>query len=145
MHFAYLWQRSSFVERALLTAVAHLMDAEMMFRADDLIQYLETYGIELTAVEVTTALNSLVEREILAETPVGVTTQYELKIGLVGLWVAQHKSLSKLHAEKDADRAKKQNGRHRLTPHNSFGSQSDCNFPTVSGVRSRQRSMVNWI
>ena len=106
VHFAYLWQRSSFVERALLTAVAHLMDAEMMFRADDLIQYLETYGIELTAVEVTTALNSLVEREILAETPVGVTTQYELKIGLVGLWVAQHKSLSKLHAEKDADRAK---------------------------------------
>ncbi|MBK8128782.1 MAG: hypothetical protein IPK53_07495 [bacterium] len=41
VHFAYLWQRSSFVERALLTAVAHLMDAEMMFRADDLIQYLK--------------------------------------------------------------------------------------------------------
>ncbi|MCB8985040.1 MAG: PQQ-binding-like beta-propeller repeat protein [Ardenticatenaceae bacterium] len=105
VHFAYMWQRSSFAERALLTAVSHLMDVEMIFRAEDLMQYLETYGISLTPTEVTAALNTLVEREILAEASAGVTTQYELKIGLVGLWVAQHKSLSKLHAEKEAARA----------------------------------------
>jgi len=81
------------------------MDVEMIFRAEDLMQYLETYGISLTPTEVTAALNTLVEREILAEASAGVTTQYELKIGLVGLWVAQHKSLSKLHAEKEAARA----------------------------------------
>ncbi|MBK8986096.1 MAG: PQQ-binding-like beta-propeller repeat protein [Chloroflexi bacterium] len=105
VHFAYLWQRSSFAERAVLTAVAHLMDVEMLFRPEDLMHYLGVYGIDLTPTEVTTALNSLVEREILAEASAGVTTQYELKIGLVGLWVAQHKSLSKLHAEKEANRA----------------------------------------
>ena len=101
VHFAYLWQRSSFAERALLTAVSHLMDVEMIFRPEDLMHYLETYGINLAPTEVTAALNSLVEREILAEASAGVTTQYELKIGLVGLWVAQHKSLSKLHAERE--------------------------------------------
>ena len=112
VHFAYLWQRSSFAERALLTAVSHLMDVEMLFRPEDLMHYLETYGINLTPAEVTAALNSLVEREIMAEASAGVTTQYELKIGLVGLWVAQHKSLSKLHAEKEASRA---NGKTAVT------------------------------
>jgi hypothetical protein len=67
-------------------------------------QYLETYGIHLTPTEVTTALNSLTQREILAEVSEGVTTLYELKTGLIGLWVAKHKSLSKLHAEQEAER-----------------------------------------
>jgi len=70
-----------------------------------LMAYLGVYGIDLAPTEVTAALNSLVEREILAEAFAGITTQYELKIGLVGLWVAQHKSLSKLHAERENGRA----------------------------------------
>jgi outer membrane protein assembly factor BamB len=105
VHFAYLWQRSSFAEKALLTAVSHLKDVEMLFRPEDLMAYLGVYGIDLAPTEVTAALNSLVEREILAEAFAGITTQYELKIGLVGLWVAQHKSLSKLHAERENGRA----------------------------------------
>lgn len=105
VHFAYLWQRSSFAERALLTAVARLMDAERLFRPEDLMDYLEQYGIELEPTAVTTALNSLVEREILAEVAEEVMSQYELKIGLVGLWVARNKSLSKLHAEREEKRS----------------------------------------
>jgi outer membrane protein assembly factor BamB len=101
VHFAYLWQRSSFAERALLTAVARLMDAKTLFRPEDLLQYLEQYGIELEPTAVTAALNSLVEREILAEVAEDRSSQYELKIGLVGLWVARNKSLSKLHAERE--------------------------------------------
>ncbi|MFO7679072.1 MAG: PQQ-binding-like beta-propeller repeat protein [Chloroflexota bacterium] len=103
VHFAYIWQRSSFVEKAMLTAVAHLMEADMLFHPEDLMQYLETYGIHLNPNDVTTALTSLAQREILAEVSEGVTTLYELKTGLVGLWVAQHKSLSKLHAEREAE------------------------------------------
>lgn len=105
VHFAYIWQRSSFGEKALLTAVAHLMEGDMLFHPEDLMEYLETYGIHLNPHEVTTALTSLTQREILAEVSEGLTTLYELKTGLIGLWVAQHKSLSKLHAERDAERA----------------------------------------
>jgi hypothetical protein len=43
-------------------------------------------------------LHQLVEREIMREINIGANTLYELKIGLVGLWTAQHKSLSRLHA-----------------------------------------------
>ncbi len=97
MHFAYLWQRSSHAEKALLTAVSHLMDRDMSFHPSDMTQYLEPYGIHLTPGEITAALKSLVERDILQEITEGATAQYELKIGLVGLWVAKHKSLSHLY------------------------------------------------
>jgi hypothetical protein len=108
VHFAYLWQRSTYAERALLTAVAHLMDRDMPFHAADLIQYLEQYGFRFDPAEVTTGLNHLVEREIMREITDEGTTYYELKIGLVGLWAAQNKSLSKLYESK--------NGAHDVEP-----------------------------
>jgi hypothetical protein len=98
VHFAYLWQRSTYTEKALLTAVSHLMDQDMSFHPSDMVQYLEPYGIHLTPADVTTALKSLVERDILQEITEGTTALYELKIGLVGLWVAKQKSLSQLYS-----------------------------------------------
>lgn len=97
VHFAYLWQRSSATERALLTAVSH-MDADLAFHPEDLMEFLEQYNIFLNPIDVTTALHQLVEREIMREVTQGATMQYELKIGLVGLWIVKHKSISKLHA-----------------------------------------------
>ena len=35
MHFAYLWQRSNKTEKALLTAVANLMEGDGRFRPED--------------------------------------------------------------------------------------------------------------
>jgi hypothetical protein len=98
VHFAYLWQRSSHTERALLTAVSHLMDRHTTFHPEDLIQYLAQYDFKLQPAEVTAALNRLVERDIMREVPEGVTTLYELRIGLVGLWTAKNKSISRLYA-----------------------------------------------
>jgi len=98
VHFAYLWQRSTPTERALLTSVAHLMDRNNSFYPEDLLHYLEPYAIQPDPAAVTAALNNLVERDILREVTEEVRTLYELKLGLVGLWVAQNKSLSKLYA-----------------------------------------------
>ncbi|MEZ4516180.1 MAG: ATP-binding protein [Chloroflexota bacterium] len=99
VHFAYLWQRSSYVERALLTAAAHLADRNEPLYAEEFSEYLQSYGIELDPAEVTTGLNSLVERDIMREVNEEGTTVYDLRIGLVGLWVAQNKSLSRLLAQ----------------------------------------------
>jgi outer membrane protein assembly factor BamB len=98
VHFAYLWQGSSYTEQAILTAVSHMPERPHPFRPEEFIQFLEPYGIHLHPKEVTAALNTLVEREIMREVRDGATAQYELRLGLVGLWAAQHKSLSKLHA-----------------------------------------------
>lgn len=103
VHFAYIWKRSSYTERALLTAVAHLMDREVPFHPADLVQYLEQYGFRLEPAEVTAGLNRLVEREIMREITDEGTTLYELKIGLVGLWAAQNKSLSKLYESRNGE------------------------------------------
>ena len=101
VHFAYLWQRSSPTERVLLTAVAHLMDQNKPFHPEELLQYLEPYDITLNPAEVTSALNRLVERDIMREVTEQAHTLYEIKLGLVSLWVARNKSLSKLYAERE--------------------------------------------
>lgn len=113
VHFAYLWQRSSYTEQAILTAVSHMTDSHHAFRPEEFVQFLAPYGIHLHPKEVTTALNTLVEREIMREVRDGATTQYELRLGLVGLWAAQHKSLSKLHAAAPVNGAR-QNGKQRV-------------------------------
>ncbi len=101
VHFAYIWQRSTYTERALLTAVAHLMERDVPFHPTDLVQYLEQYGFRFDAAEVTAGLNRLVEREIMRELTDEGTTIYELRIGLVGLWAAQNKSLNKLYESRN--------------------------------------------
>lgn len=97
VHFAYIWQRSTRIERALLAAVAQLMDRDVPFHPADLMLYLEEYGFRFEPAEVTAGLTRLVEREILREITGDATVLYELKIGLVGLWAAQNKSLSRLY------------------------------------------------
>ena len=101
VHFAYLWQRSTFTERAILTAVSHLLDPDRPFHAAHAAQQLESYNIHLDPHDVTLALNTLVERDIMREFSEQGSTLYQLKIGLVGLWVAKNKSLSKLYADEE--------------------------------------------
>ena len=96
-HFAYLWQRSSYAEKVVLTAVAHMPNDDTAFYPEDIVEFLQPFGVQLPPTEITAAFNRLVEREIMREITDGANTVYELKIGLVGLWIAKHKSLSKLY------------------------------------------------
>jgi hypothetical protein len=97
VHFAYLWQRSNLAERAVLAAAGHLMDRNEPLHPEEFAEYLQSFSIELNPAEVTHALNSLVERDIMREVTEEGKALYELRIGLVGQWVIQNKSLSKLH------------------------------------------------
>ena len=97
VHFAYLWQRSNPAERAVLAAAAHMMDRNEPLHPEEIVDYLRTYSIELDSAETLHALNTLVERDVMQEVTVEGKSLYELRIGLVGLWVVQNKSLSKLH------------------------------------------------
>jgi hypothetical protein len=111
VHFAYLWKLSTEAERTILATVAHLMDYALSFHSEELLQKLKPYEIHLDPVELTGALNRLVERDILREVTEEGKSLYEMKLGLVGLWVAKNKSLSKLYAGNN-----KANGRSRMEP-----------------------------
>lgn len=97
VHFAYLWQESSYEEQVVLTAVAHLLEGEGSFTPLMILHSLEQYNIYLNPPDILTALRSLVERGILQEGVVEGAVWYDLRIGLVGLWVAQNKSFVKLY------------------------------------------------
>lgn len=105
VHFAYLWQQSSYGEQVVLTAVAHLLEGEGSFTPLMVLNSLEQYNIYLDPPDVLTALRSLVERGILQEIMAEGAAWYELRIGLVGLWVAQNKSFIKLY---EGERIQKQ-------------------------------------
>lgn len=112
VHFAYLWQRSTVAERTILATVAHLMDHTVPFRPEELIQHLQPFDIHLDPAEMTAALNSLVERDIMREVTEEAKSLYEMKLGLVTSWVARNKSLSKLYAGNGSGA----NGRSREEP-----------------------------
>ena len=98
VHFAYIWQRSTVAERTVLATVAHLMDHTIPFHPEEIVQRLQPYDIYLDPAELTGALNSLVERDIMREVTEEAKSLFEMKLGLVSLWVAKNKSLSQLYA-----------------------------------------------
>ena len=102
VHFAYIWERSDSAERAILLAVAHLLGNEADFRPADIINAMAPYNVTLTPAEVTAALNSLVRRNIVQTIGTGATPRYDLKLGLVGLWIERTKSLNNLHENRQS-------------------------------------------
>ncbi len=96
VHFAYIWQRSNSAERTVLITIAHLIDRELPFRVTDIVEALDEYRLLLTPADVTAALQSLVQRNVVKEVNQRGNTYYEMKLGLVGQWVERTKSLDKL-------------------------------------------------
>ena len=78
------------------------MESDTPLHPADLVQFLNQYGIYLDPAEVTGALHHLVEREIMSEVTEEGALLYEFRIGLIGLWVSQNKSLSHLYATQNA-------------------------------------------
>ncbi len=97
VHFAYLWQQSTLPEKALLTAIAHLHDAAGPIHPIQLAGSLQAYDIYIEPGEVSEALQRLVTRGILQEVNEEGATLVEIRVGLVGMWVAENKSLSELY------------------------------------------------
>ena len=104
VHFAYLWQRSSHAERALLVATSRLPEADSPFRPAELVQLLQQYNIHIEPSSVTLALNRLVEREIFQDITGEGSPAYALRIGLVGQWVGHNKSFSRLYETREKSR-----------------------------------------
>ncbi len=108
VHFAYLWHQSTYAEKAILAVASRIAEIEPTFRPSDISSFLREYSLHLDPAEVTLALNRLVEREIISELSGEIVPVYELKIGLIGLWIAQNKSLSGLY---EASREPSRSGR----------------------------------
>ncbi len=104
VHFAYLWQRSNHAERALLVAASRLKKGDSHFRPNQLVQILQQYNIHIEPSAVTVALNRLVEREIFQDIKGEGSPIYGLRIGLVGQWVGQNKSFSKLYETRETSK-----------------------------------------
>ena len=55
------------------------------------------HDIYINPAAVTVGLDRLVDREIFREIRTEGSVLYEMKLGLIGLWVAKNKSLSRLY------------------------------------------------
>ncbi len=100
VHFAYLWQFSTFAERAVLIAMAHLHEGDEPVTAADLQQSLRPFDLDLLPADITGALRRLVSREILSEYRDRRLSFYDMRVGLVKLWVEENRNLSALFERK---------------------------------------------
>ncbi len=100
VHFAYLWQFSTFAERAVLIAMAHLHEGDEPVTAADLQQSLRPFDLDLLPGDITGALRRLVSREILSEYRDRRLSFYDMRVGLVKLWVEENRNLSSLFERK---------------------------------------------
>jgi len=96
VHFAYLWRRSNPSERALLLASSQVEADDPFFRPAEALAYLSEYGIQLSTIQLSNALDSLLSRQILEPAPEAGASVYRHRIGLVPMWIARNKSAAAL-------------------------------------------------
>jgi hypothetical protein len=98
-HFIYLWTESSLAERLSLTALSRMMPLTGQTSPAQVADYLTERGVTIERRAVSEALHHLALRDILQGSdglePV-LGEVYRWRLGLLGLWVEQNKSLSRV-------------------------------------------------
>jgi hypothetical protein len=97
-HFIFLWTESTRAERLALTALSRMMPLTGQANPAQVTDYLAERGVPLDRRAVSEALHHLALRDILTRTTKdGVEAEaYRWQLGLLGLWVEKHKSLSRV-------------------------------------------------
>ncbi len=94
-HFAFLWEESSLAERLVLAALTRLLGQEPAATTAQVAELLAARGVSLAPTEVASALERLMERDIVRGLR-GQPPRYDYKVSLVNLWVERHKALGQV-------------------------------------------------
>jgi outer membrane protein assembly factor BamB len=97
-HFAFLWEKSSPMERQVLASLNRLLNHGPSVTVSQIAELLAERGIATGEKPVAEALRQLVEQDILREVP-GQPPKYEYKVELVRLWIERYKVLERVIEE----------------------------------------------
>jgi outer membrane protein assembly factor BamB len=92
-HLAFLWERATPQERAILAALAHLVSAGEVGTAGAVASLLTDYGLDTAPAEVARAMQRLAAQDLLQSRD-EERAYYEFQVDLVRLWIEQLKSLA---------------------------------------------------
>jgi arginine repressor len=92
-HLAFLWERATPQERAILAALAHLVSAGEVGTAGAVASLLADYGLDTDPAEVARAMQRLAAQDLLQSRD-EERVYYEFQVDLVRLWIEQFKSLT---------------------------------------------------
>jgi len=92
-HLAFLWERATLRERAILAALAHLVSTGEAGSAGAVASLLANCGLPTDPAQVTRSLQQLAARDLLRVVD-EERTRYEFQVDLVRLWIEQFKSLT---------------------------------------------------
>jgi GAF domain-containing protein len=98
-HFVYLWTESSADEQLVLTALSRMIPLTGQVTAKQVVEYLTERGASVDRWSVAEALRRLALRDILRvnrEADPGAGEAYRWQLGLLGLWVEQYRSFSRV-------------------------------------------------
>jgi AAA+ ATPase superfamily predicted ATPase len=98
MHFDFIWDRSSMIERLVMTALKRVLQEEESVTVSSLVNKLGGYDLTIDAKNITKALDSLAGKDIISKI-LNHTTTYEFKVDLIRIWLESTKHLDQVVEE----------------------------------------------
>ena len=98
MHFDFIWDRSSMIERLVMTALKRVLQEEESVTVSSLVNKLGGYDLTIDAKNITKALDALAGKDIISKI-LNHTTTYEFKVDLIRIWLESTKHLDQVVEE----------------------------------------------
>jgi predicted transcriptional regulator len=95
MHFDFIWDRSSRLERLVMTVLSRLLKDEESVTISNIVNKLAEYNLNLDNKTISKSLDILVNKDIIAQNQ-DRTTTYQFKVDLIRIWLENTKHLDQV-------------------------------------------------
>jgi hypothetical protein len=95
MHFDFIWDRSSSLERLVMTSLSRVFHEEEAVTVSSIVNKSLEYGLTVQAADVSKTLDMLAGKDIITKI-LDHTTTYEFKVDLIRIWLEQTKHLDQV-------------------------------------------------
>jgi KaiC/GvpD/RAD55 family RecA-like ATPase len=102
MHFDFIWDRSSAIERLTMTTLTRTLQEEEAVTVSSIVNKLSEYNLKVDSKEISKAFDKLASKDIIAKI-LDHTTTYEFKVDLIRIWSSQTKHLDQVVEEYRAE------------------------------------------
>ena len=95
MHFDFIWDRSSLIERLVMTALTKVSQEELAITTSSIVNKIAEYDLTVDSKRINKVLDSLAGKDIVAKI-LDHTTTYEFKVDLIRIWLENTKQLDQV-------------------------------------------------
>ncbi len=95
MHFDFIWDRSSRLERLVMTTLSRVLESEETATISSIVNKIAEYNLNVSPKDISKTLDLLSNKDIIAKI-LNHTTKYEFKVDLIRIWLINTKQLDQV-------------------------------------------------